>query len=67
MNTADKTPKQENEGMDDDDYFVFIPDKDMRAIDRALLNMECARQEFHKIREEIKPPEDGETSSGINK
>ncbi|MDR0429977.1 MAG: hypothetical protein LBH58_05815 [Tannerellaceae bacterium] len=65
MNTADKNPKHENEKIEDDDYVVFIPDKDMRVIDHAILKMECARQGFHKIKEGMKPLDDGETASGI--
>jgi predicted RNA-binding protein len=37
----------------DDDYVVFIPDKDLRSIERAINRMEQARQELHKIRESL--------------
>jgi hypothetical protein len=48
--------------LDDGDYVVFIPDKDMWAIDRAILRMEYARKELHRIRDSLRPPADpGET------
>jgi predicted RNA-binding protein len=37
----------------DDDYVVFIPDKDLRSIEQALNKMEQAQQELHKIRESL--------------
>jgi hypothetical protein len=64
MNTADKNPKHKNEKIEDDDYVVFVPDKDRRAIEQALRKMDCARQGFHKIREGMKPPYNGKTTSG---
>jgi hypothetical protein len=67
MNTADKNPEHESEKIEDDDYVVFIPDKDRRSIEHALLQMECVEQEFRKIREGMKPLDDRETTSGVNK
>jgi hypothetical protein len=66
MVAGDKNPKPEREKPEDDDYFVFIPDKDMKAIDHALLKMECARQEFHRIRDGMKPSGEREVTSGTD-
>jgi hypothetical protein len=59
MNKADKNPKHQSEKKEDEDYVVFIPDKDMRAIEHVLRKMECAQQGFHKIKEGMKPPDSG--------
>ena len=37
----------------DEDWVVYIPDEEMRAIERASLKMWQARKEFQKIREEL--------------
>ncbi|MDR0395441.1 MAG: hypothetical protein LBH77_09815 [Tannerella sp.] len=60
---ADKNPKRETEKMEDDDYVVFIPDEDMWAIDRAFFKMERARQELHKIRDEMNAANNKEATS----
>jgi hypothetical protein len=57
-------PKRGIEKTEDDDYVVFIPDKDMWAIDRAFFKMECARQELHKIRDEMRAANDKGATSG---
>ncbi|MDR1600806.1 MAG: hypothetical protein LBS42_00035 [Tannerella sp.] len=38
----------------DDDYAVYIPDGDRRAIERVIRNMEQAQQEFRKVAESLK-------------
>jgi hypothetical protein len=42
----------------DGDYVAFIPDKEMRAIERAICNMEQARQELRKISDNMKSTDD---------
>ena len=56
METEDKKTKLPN-----DDWVVFIPDEEMRAIERASLKMWQARRELQKIRDEMKRVENGET------
>jgi len=48
--------KTENKNMKapDEDWVVFIPDEEMRAIERASFKMWQARREFQKIRDEMK-------------
>jgi hypothetical protein len=50
MDEQDKDRKDE---WPDDDKVVFVPDKDLRSIERALDKMEQARLELHKIRESL--------------
>ena len=38
----------------DDDWVVYLPDAEMRAFERALLNMEMAQMEFRKLAEDMK-------------
>jgi len=38
----------------DDDWVVYVPDAEMRAIERALFNMEMVQMEFHKLAEEMR-------------
>ena len=38
----------------DDDWVVYIPDEEMRAIERASLKMWQARKELQKIRDEMR-------------
>ena len=38
----------------DDDWVVYLPDKELRAFERALYNMEKARREFHRLGEEMR-------------
>jgi hypothetical protein len=52
MNEREKNKQKE---WTDDDRIVFIPDKDARAIERALHNMEQAQSEFRKISSSMKP------------
>jgi hypothetical protein len=42
----------------DGDYVAFIPVGEIRAIERAICNMEQVRQEFRKIGEDIKSTDD---------
>jgi len=38
----------------DEDWVVYIPDEEMRAIERASLKMWQARKELQKIRDEMR-------------
>ena len=49
METENKNMK-----LPDDDWVVFIPDEEMRAIERARFKMWQARREFQKIRDELR-------------
>ena len=46
-----------NTKLPDDDWVVFIPDEEMRAIERACFKMWQARREFQKIRDGMKKVE----------
>ena len=48
MGTENKKMK-----LPDDDWVVYIPDEEMRAIERTSFKMWQARQEFQKIRDEM--------------
>jgi hypothetical protein len=43
----------------DDDYVVFIPDRDFHALNRTLQNLKQTQQTFHEIRDSMKPLERG--------
>ena len=49
MKTENKNTK-----LPDDDWVVYIPDEEMRAIERASLKMWQARKELQKIRDEMR-------------
>jgi uncharacterized protein YaaN involved in tellurite resistance len=49
----DKKENPKKLELPDDDYVVFIPDKDLRSIEQALNKMEQAQQELHRIRESL--------------
>ena len=38
----------------DNDWYVFIPDNEMRAFERTLNNLEQVRDDFKKLRDELK-------------
>ena len=38
----------------EDDWYVFIPDDEMRAFERTLNNLEQVRDDFKKLRDELK-------------
>jgi hypothetical protein len=57
MNVNEKSGRTE---LPDDDYVVFIPDEDMRAIERTIRNMEQIRRERCRIKDNRKPLNSGE-------
>ncbi len=60
--------KEKQPDLPDDDRVVFIPSKDMQAIERTLRNIEQAQQEFRKVQESMEeniilPPEGSKNNS----
>jgi hypothetical protein len=49
---VNKTEKPEK-FPDNEDWVVFIPDKEKQSLDRMLIQMEAARDEFSKIENRI--------------
>ena len=37
----------------DEDWYVFIPDEEMRAFEHTLNNLEQAREKFRKLKDEM--------------
>ena len=37
----------------DEDWYVFIPDEELRAFERSLNNLEQVRDEFRKLKDEM--------------
>jgi hypothetical protein len=45
-----------------DDQVIYIPDAEYHAFMQSLRKLEEAQKEFHKIRDSLKPLDDGELS-----
>ena len=45
--------EQKKTDLPDNDWYVFIPDEELRAFERSLNNLEQVRDEFRKLKEEM--------------
>ena len=48
-----KTEKKKTD-LPDNDWYVFIPDEEMRAFERTLSNLEQVLDDFQKLKDELK-------------
>lgn len=58
----DEKDKNRQDEWPDEDHVVCIPDKDIRTIGHVIRNIEQAQQEFRRIRDSMKPLDNGETA-----